>query len=75
MMGDADAPNLRQYGEMQMSYDRDAGTLDFFDGFIREQIEIRKNLIDAVLRQVVIIELERLGYTVISPDTDTEKEH
>lgn len=51
-----------------VEYDRERGVLAIFDEYVRQEIEVRKRLEDAVLRQAVIIELEKLGYTVISPE-------
>jgi hypothetical protein len=39
-----------------------------FDGTVREAIEVRTRLVDAVLREAVIVELRRLGYTATPPD-------
>lgn len=49
-----------------MRYDMEEGELHV-DGMLNEVVHVRKSMMDAVLRQAMIVELERLGYTVISP--------
>jgi hypothetical protein len=62
------APSIRAYEE-KLQYDRDSGELQtLIDGQVRSIIEIRKTLQENVLRQAVIVELEKLGYTVLSPE-------
>lgn len=39
-----------------------------FGGGIAHAIEVRKSLVDQAVLQATIIELERLGYTVLSPE-------
>lgn len=55
----------------RLRYDMDEGRLvteSYPDGAIRQAIEIRKGLEDAAVLQAVVMELERRGYTVISPE-------
>lgn len=57
----------------QLRYDLDQGRLvteSYPDGAVRQAIEIRKGLEDALVLQAVVLELERRGYTVISPEVD-----
>jgi hypothetical protein len=52
-----------------VSYDPENGEVQtYFDGVMREVIEVRVRMTDDVLRQAVIVELEKLGYTVLSPE-------
>lgn len=53
--------------ESQLTYDSEKGEIVEFDGLVRHVHEVRKTLREDVLRQALIVELERLGYTVISP--------
>jgi hypothetical protein len=53
----------------KLLYDHDNGELQTWtDGILREAIEVRKQLMESVLRAAIILELEKLGYTVISPE-------
>jgi hypothetical protein len=52
-----------------LEYDADRGVVSVIDQFMTQEIEVRKSLVDDYLRQAVIIELERLGYTVLSPES------
>ena len=52
-------------------YDMGKGELQTLaDDRVREVVQVRARLQEAILRQAVIIELERLGYTVISPEPE-----
>jgi len=54
-------------------YDGEKGRVivkDFMDAGISSAIEVRKSLVDQAVRQAAIIELERLGYTVLSPEVE-----
>ena len=55
---------------MTTEYDYATGTLSFVEAHMREAIEIRKNLRDEAILLAVIIELNRLGYTVIPPEAE-----
>lgn len=53
-----------------LEYDPEQGDLilsRYSDGMVREAIQVRTRLVDAALRDVVIVELRRLGYTVTPP--------
>lgn len=52
----------------RVQYDTNLGVMTTLDSYIREVVEVRKNLQDKVLRQAVIYELEKLGYTIVSPE-------
>lgn len=54
--------------EGQLTYDKERGEIVEFDGLVRHVHEVRKTLLDNFLRQALIVELEKLGYTVISPE-------
>lgn len=54
--------------DTSISYDRTEGVLNVIDEHVHEQIRVRQNLVEESLRVAVIVELERLGYTVISPE-------
>jgi hypothetical protein len=56
---------------MSMDYSHETGELSIITGRLREVIEVRQQLVDAMLRQAIIIELEKLGYTVTSPEKET----
>jgi len=52
-----------------LRYDRELGEVwALLDGKVREVMSLRAELVDRVLREAVIIELERLGYTVTPPE-------
>lgn len=52
-------------------YKRETGELQtYLDGQLREVISVRAQLLDRMIRQAAIVELERLGYTVISPEAE-----
>lgn len=52
-------------------YDVEVGELhEMAEGMVREVIKVREELREKVFRQAVILELEKLGYTVISPGTE-----
>jgi len=73
-----DVPGFRpvddrfQHLSYSIKYDYDKGEMSLFDGFVTEQIKVRMQLQEEALRSAVIIELERLGYTVLSPDSGEE---
>jgi hypothetical protein len=51
-----------------LRYDRDRGVLQtLVDDVVREEIEVRTQLAEEMLRAVVIAELRRLGYTITAP--------
>jgi hypothetical protein len=55
----------------KLRYDMDEGRLiteSYPDGVVRQAIEIRKGLEDALVLEAVVIELRRRGYTVIAPE-------
>jgi hypothetical protein len=56
----------------QVSYDVENGELvtveDIFGSTTRDIVRVRQELQEKVLRQAVIYELEREGYTVLSPE-------
>lgn len=59
----------------RLRYDMDEGRLiteSYPDGAVHQAIEIRKGLEDALVLQAVVLELERRGYTVISPENDVD---
>jgi hypothetical protein len=51
-----------------IEYDVDEGVLRTISGTVEELVKVRAELQEKVLRQAVIFELEKLGYTVISPE-------
>lgn len=51
----------------ELFYDGDAGKVIEIDRWIREEISVRVGLREQVIREAVIVELERLGYTVTPP--------
>lgn len=59
--------------EVNFSYDRDRGELVETETLLGREVkrvtEVRAKLVEDITRQAVILELERLGYTVISPDS------
>jgi hypothetical protein len=65
-----DEGRYRDYFEV--SYDIDNGemisTHKMMGETITDIIKVRANLQEKVLRQACVYELEKLGYTVISPD-------
>lgn len=54
--------------EGKLTYDKVKGEVVETDGLVRHVYEIRKQLLDDIIRQVVIVELEKQGYTIISPE-------
>lgn len=63
---DLNKATLRIDGEIK--YDLDRGELNIVDEVARVVIEVRKKMEDDVLLHAVIFELEKRGYTVISPE-------
>jgi hypothetical protein len=57
--------------EMSMDYNHETGELSITTGHFREVIEVRQQLVNAMLRQAIIVELEKLGYTVTPPTKET----
>lgn len=53
---------------MRHEYDYQTGVLSTVGEVMHEQIEIRKQLAEDAILLAVLIELNRLGYTVIPPD-------
>ena len=58
-----------------VAYDNVDGVVRISDTFVREQIEVRKQLEESVLRTAVVAELRRLGYLVFPPTEETEGVH
>jgi hypothetical protein len=56
---------------MSMDYNHETGELSITTGHFREVIEVRQQLVNAMLRQAIIVELEKLGYTVTPPTKET----
>lgn len=56
------------YIDGEIKYDLDRGELNIVDDHARVVIEVRKKMEDDVLLRAVIFELEKRGYTVISPE-------
>lgn len=57
--------------ETHIQWDDEKGELqELVDGQVRHVTEVRAKLQEDVTIAAVILELERLGYTVISPDAD-----
>jgi hypothetical protein len=65
-MGPMPSNTLRIDGTVK--YDFDKGELNIVDDRARVVIEVRKKLEDDILIKAVIFELEKRGYTVISPE-------
>lgn len=54
---------------VDFKYDFENGELQtLINDKVKEVIEVRKTLLDDMLRQAIIYELEKQGYTVISPE-------
>jgi hypothetical protein len=51
-----------------IEYDPDGGVLRTISGTVEDLVRVRAELQEKLLRQAVIYELEKLGYTVISPE-------
>ena len=52
-----------------VEYDPSKGeVVERFNGTMQAAIEVRKNLMEKAIRHAAIVELENLGYTVLSPD-------
>lgn len=49
-------------------YDSGDGTVVINDFGLQQAVDVRKGLVDTAVRHAAIIELEKLGYTVISPE-------
>lgn len=60
-------PTQYRHAEI-IEYDTEAGVLSTHSEFFREEVEVRARLQEDILRQAVILELEKLGYTVIRPE-------
>jgi hypothetical protein len=60
-------PNKLSFAEVY-EYDTDRGVLSATNEFLRTEVEIRAGVVEKITRQAAIFELERLGYTVISPE-------
>jgi hypothetical protein len=54
--------------DTEFRYDRDRGVLSLIDEHVQREILVRKGVEDTAILQAVLIELERLGYTIISPE-------
>jgi hypothetical protein len=61
-------PDRHMYQIGTVEYDVEKGELHTISGGVEELVRVRAELQEKVLRQAVIFELEKLGYTVISPD-------
>lgn len=62
-----------QYKRVEIfEYDPDKGIVAAYDEFVRHEYTVRANMLDRVIRFAAIAELEKLGYTVIPPETDEE---
>lgn len=61
-------PSDSMYQIGSIEYDTDEGVLRTISGTVEELVRVRAELQEKVLRQAVIFELEKLGYTVISPE-------
>jgi hypothetical protein len=71
------APDEGRYKDyFEVSYDIDNGemvsTHKMMGETLTDIIKVRANLQEKVLRQACVYELEKLGYTVISPDNGEE---
>lgn len=53
-----------------VEYDAEKGVVRHITEAITDEIEVRQGVIDEVTRIAVIAELEKLGYTVISPEQE-----
>jgi hypothetical protein len=51
-----------------IEYDSEKGIVAMYDEFTRSEYEVRAGMLDRAIRAAAIIELERLGYTVIPPE-------
>lgn len=51
-------------------YDPEKGIVAAYNEYTRTEYEIRAGVLDRVTRFAVIAELEKLGYTVISPEAE-----
>jgi hypothetical protein len=58
--------------DTHIRYDIDKGELHEIDGMMTRVTEVRKSVLEKTTRQALILELERLGYTVISPEGSQE---
>jgi hypothetical protein len=54
--------------DTEFRYDHDRGVLSLIDEHVQREIHVRKSVEDTAILQAVLIELERLGYTIISPE-------
>jgi hypothetical protein len=61
-------PSNTMYQIGTIEYDADEGMLRTISGTVEELVRVRAELQEKLLRQAVIYELEKLGYTVISPE-------
>jgi hypothetical protein len=66
---DIDRNVYRAMGELK--WDPNEGEMHEFDGMVNRIYKVRTTLLDDLILQAVIVELERRGYTVISPDSPT----
>lgn len=63
---DVDPTTIKLDGVLK--YDQEKGELqELIDGQLQSIIAVRTQLMEDIARQAVIIELERLGYTVTAP--------
>lgn len=52
-----------------VEYDGETGEVLVNNFGVHEAITVRQSLIDAAVRHAAIVELEKLGYTVLSPES------
>lgn len=65
---DPDVPVFfREPYTVEAQYDPEKGELAFIDERVKRVLQIRAGFEEAATRRAAIIELERLGYTVIAP--------
>lgn len=53
--------------QARAEYDLDKGELTIVDQYTREVVRVRDGFVEAATTRAAILELERLGYTVIDP--------
>ena len=74
-----DPEKFKYRADFAMQYDSDAGEVHLIDQSITEIIKVRQSLVDDFVLRATIVELEKRGYTVLSPealqDEDTHTTH
>jgi len=58
---------FRQPYTVEAQYDPDKGELSFIDERVTQVLQVRRQFEEMATRKAAIIELERLGYTIIAP--------